>query len=445
MRSRHIPAGLPEWVVAGLQSDPAFRVTTMDGTGWLDPFTGAVVPAPFGPDAVARDHLMRNRTWQTTKPLPLPELLRIRWLLYLRANLEMVPALRILRQGRWLNPYTGTWHAGPSGEMGTSASRLAEHLAWILADCKEAQGGRMLEKWQLEQLAGQGPDASGPIPVIPDSTPVRVAALLDVPVPERVRPRPKTDFISIKAAFLRQLRRPARIPGYQLVLHFEPHAPLPRDFYDFIELADGRHATVLGSVSGGGPGAALVAGSVLEVLRKAGSLQSDAIGLLAMLNDGLRLDQLPGCSVGITVAVLDTAHHRLECASAGHPPVLLASPRRDAPLRQLRSQGGGLGTLVGKDFRRNLGVTSVELEPGDVVVMAGRGLGHAANPADPEGGRWAINGAVVANLRKPLAELAAAVIACAKAGAERPRDDLAFLAIRMKDESWLLEGRHEHP
>lgn len=441
MRGRHIPTGLPESVITGLQSDPAFRVTTMDGNGWIDPYTGLVVPAPFGPDAVARDHLLRTRPWQNGRPLPLTELLRIRWLIYLRANLELVPVLRIMRQGRWLNPYTGCWHQGPAAEHATNSLRLAEHLAWILADCKEAQGGRMLEKWQLDQLASQGPDASGPIPVIPDSTPVRVAALLDVPPPERVRQRQKTDFISIKEAFLRQLRRPMRIPGHQLVLHVESHAPLPRDFYDFVELADGRYATVIGSVSGGGPGAALIAGSALEVLRKLGPSQRDPAALLVALNDALRLDQLPGCSVGVSVAALDATRHQLECASAGHPPVLLVSPRREAPLRQLRSSGGGLGTLVGKDFSKNLGTVRVDLEPGDVVVLAGRGLGHAANPADPEAGRWAISGTIVSHLKKPLAELAAAVIACAKAGGERPRDDLVLLAIRMKDESWLLEGK----
>lgn len=441
MRSRLTPSGMPEWVATGLLSDPAFRVVTMDGSGWIDPFTAAVVPAPYGHEVAAREHLQRTRPWvRQAKTLPLPELLRTRWLIYLRANLESMPALRVLRQDRWLNPYTGRWHPAPAGQV-TSSGRLAEHLAWILADCPEAQGGRMLERWQLDALAKQGPEASGPIPVIPDSTPVRVAALLDVPPPERVRTKQKTDFISVKEGFIAKLRRPVRIPGYQLVLHFEPHAPLPRDFYDFVELADGRHATILGTVSGGGPGAALVAGSVLEVLRKIGASQRDPIGLLCALNDALRLDQLPGCTVGVTVAALDPTRHRLECASAGHPPPLLASPRRDAPLRLLRSPGGGLGTLVGKDFRKNLGSVMVDLEPGDLVVFAGRGLGHAALPTDPDGGRWAIHGAIVAQVKKPLAELAAAVIACAKSGSDRLRDDLAFLAIRMKDESWLMESR----
>src|SRR5689334_22082564 len=114
MRPDHTPpSGLPEAVINGLQSDPVYRVTTMDGTGWIDPFTGAVVPAPFGAESVARDHLVRSRSWQTGRTLPLPELLRVRWLVYLRANLEETPALRIIRQGRLLNPYTGRWHQAP--------------------------------------------------------------------------------------------------------------------------------------------------------------------------------------------------------------------------------------------------------------------------------------------------------------------------------------------
>lgn len=473
---QHSAPPLPAAIVTRLRDDLAFRVLTMDGNGWIDPYSGEVVPAPAGYEAAARAHLGRTRSWKGASPKPLRELLYLRWFHYLRGNLEFIPALRVFRNGHWLNPYDGRWVPAPDPVALTNPVRVAEHLALALCQCPAAESGRMLERAVLDALAARGPGGGqAPAPLI-DPTPSRPVAVLP---PARARPvrtgaeptparpvavlptamarRPPTDptparpatvargrrsdHLELKQALIAMLRRPPRLPGHQLVVHFAPHAPMPRDFYDLEELPDGRLLVVLGHVTGSGPGTSLLAGAALSAVRSVAPRHRELPALVAALNDAVRCDLVHGSAIGICAALLDPASNRLVCLAAGHPPVALLSARRDEALRHLRSTGASLGSLVGADFLASLEPVEVTLAAGDVAFFPGHGLAHAADPADPDAGRWAILAAAVAAIKRPCAELVDQVMARAKAGREQHREDLMALAVRVKDESWLLETR----
>jgi phosphoserine phosphatase len=251
----------------------------------------------------------------------------------------------------------------------------------------------------------------------------------------------RSDHLQLKQALVAMLRRPPRLTGHQLVVHFAPHAPMPRDFYEFSQLPDGRLLVVLGHVEGSGPGASLLAGATLSTLRTVAPRHRELPALIAALNDAVRADLVHGCTIGIGAAILDPASNRLVCLAAGHPPMAVLSARRDEVLRQLRSTGASLGALVGADFRASLEPIEVRLAPGDIALFPGHGLAHAADPADPDAGRWAILATAVEAIKRPCAELVEQVMARAKAGREQHRDDLLAVAVRVKDESWLLEAK----
>src|SRR5688572_13672260 len=102
-----------------LRHDPAFQVMTVEGTHWIDPFTGTRVHAPFGHYESARAWLIAQQPWTRARLKPLAELQVFRWRLYLHQHIEHDPRLRQFAQdGRWLNPYSGQWvnlggHQGP--------------------------------------------------------------------------------------------------------------------------------------------------------------------------------------------------------------------------------------------------------------------------------------------------------------------------------------------
>lgn len=466
--------GLPEWVQTALRKDPAFRVISMDGKGWIDPFSGELVAAPRGYEEAAVVHLKRSGSWRNGQARPLRDLLHLRWLYYLRGHLQDLPQLRIIRSGRWLNPYTGRWQAGPPEAWTADLTQMATFLAGVLCDSPEAQAGRMLPRAQLDALASQGPHGGDPGPIAfatapsprsapaqrgsgataarhAEATPVAPAKAVRAEARRQTLPeatpvrsvavgKMKTDLVGIRKTFLKQLRHPPRLSGYQVVLQFSPYASVPRDFFDFIPVNDRLLHVVLGHVTGDGPGAALLAGGLLDALREHGPRHADGIDLLCAVNEAVKVDQIPGCSVPMVVLTLDHGSGHLRCTVAGHPPPVIASVRRDAILRQFRAGGGALGTLSPTDFRKRLQAVEADLAAGDLVLLLGMGLAHAADPADPDAGRWKTFGQVIAHLKKPLGDLVPAVMQALK-GEDRPREDMALIALRTKDESWLFESK----
>ena len=96
------------------------------------------------------------------------------------------------------------------------------------------------------------------------------------------------------------------------------------DFYDVIDLKDGRVAVVVGDAPGFGVRAASIAEDLRGELRHAFYETSDAAAVLTRLNH--RLGALGDDDLIATAAcaVIDPAGRQLEIASAGHLPVICA-------------------------------------------------------------------------------------------------------------------------
>lgn len=422
---------MPAWLSQALAKDPAFRVLTMDGVGWIDPYTGAVVPAPFGHTEVAARHLLGSRPWNHAKPKALKDLLYLRWVHYLRAHLEFVEALRIFKHGMWLNPYTGEWVAGVTLVKNEITLATIEDLARELGGCHEAQSGKMLEKYRLDILANNGPDQ-------------RLVDARDAAAKTANRPaRNRTDFHHVKTQFLKTLSRPPRVEGYQIVMHYEPHSPIPRNFYDFISLDRNRLLIVIGDFTGEGPGAALMVASAMRGMRRLAALRGDLVELVAGLNDELRIDLFPGCAITLFAMVLDIRLNELTCLSVGFHPVALLNPGRPIALQQIHTGGERLGRSHGQPFRDSLKPITIQLESGDMVVMYSDGLARGRNRADPVAGRSAVMGSCLSHATLPFAKMIERVVEEAKQGYDGTfTHDLTALGLRVKRADEPQTGRY---
>ena len=139
-----------------LAGNPAWRVLTVDGLNWIDPFTGTVVPAPFGHEEPALAWLRQHRPWQRdgqeVEPKPLAELNFTRWVHWLKIRLpdaEHGWLRQFLPDGRWLNPFTGEPISGIVRDNGRMTIDTVRQLAAVLRDCPPAQSGKPLEKETL--------------------------------------------------------------------------------------------------------------------------------------------------------------------------------------------------------------------------------------------------------------------------------------------------------
>ncbi|WP_448321643.1 PP2C family protein-serine/threonine phosphatase [Streptomyces sp. CO7] len=178
------------------------------------------------------------------------------------------------------------------------------------------------------------------------------------------------------------------VPGLELACHYRAESPerIGGDFYDVLELGDGRWAFFLGDVSGSGPEAAAVTSLTRYTLRAALLHDGDLLDALTSLNVALRERNASGdgslryCTVVVGLVEPDTAHReaRVRLASGGHPPALLL--RATGEVEYLHTPGG---MLVGIAAEADFVTTTVTLAPGDTLLLYTDGLIEARTGARP--------------------------------------------------------------
>jgi len=127
----------------------------------------------------------------------------------------------------------------------------------------------------------------------------------------------------------------------------ECEAEVGGDWYDAIELDDGRIVLSIGDVAGHGLDAAVVMGNVRQAIRVVAQVvQLDPVAMLDAIDRNLRCES-PDTIVPAFIGIIDPAGATLSFASAGHPPPLLYADgavvevwARGLPLG-LRDGGGG--------------------------------------------------------------------------------------------------------
>ena len=223
------------------------------------------------------------------------------------------------------------------------------------------------------------------------------------------------------------------IPGMDLAARFRPVGAGYRvggDFYDVFASADGSWAIAVGDVCGKGPKAAAVTGLARHTLRTAALHEHSPSKVLAVLNDALRHDRTPGELCGVAYARLDRIDggFRLNLSTGGHPLPLLLQP--DGFVRSI----GTYGLVLGAEADPQLLDTTVELHPGDCVLLYTDGLTDAYAPAHT------LVPADVESLLASCAGFSAGDIADHIYGAvldlspSEPRDDIALLVLRIGDQ-----------
>ena len=154
------------------------------------------------------------------------------------------------------------------------------------------------------------------------------------------------------------------VPGFRLSSLYRPAGEenlVGGDFYDAFETERGWMLLV-GDVTGRGAAAAAQTGQARHTLRTAGMLLGDAPRALDQLNRALAARRtLTPC----TVAVVHVIGETIEVVCAGHPLPLLV---RDGEPRAI----GGFGPMVGAWPDASWRADSVDLRPGDVVVLVHR-------------------------------------------------------------------------
>lgn len=167
-------------------------------------------------------------------------------------------------------------------------------------------------------------------------------------------------------------KRSPDIPGWTLASYYQPAREVGGDFYDFLELEDGRLGIVIGDVTDKGVPAALVMASTRSVLRAAAQRLTSPGEVLERTNDLLCPDMPPNMFVTCQYLVLEPATGLLVFANAGHNlPYLHTSDGA----HELRAAGMPLGLLPGMKYEE----AQAYVGPGETVLLHTDGLAEAHN------------------------------------------------------------------
>ena len=148
------------------------------------------------------------------------------------------------------------------------------------------------------------------------------------------------------------------------------------DFFEYIDLSDGRFAFALGDVSGKGPPAALLGALLQGSLVAQSGIASGPADALTTVNAALVHRAIEGRFATLFYAELGQDGSLTYC-NAGHNPPFLVGPNG---VRRLETGGVPLGLFEGMPFEQE----TVTMEPGDFVVTFSDGVSEALNPEGEE-------------------------------------------------------------
>jgi serine phosphatase RsbU (regulator of sigma subunit) len=183
------------------------------------------------------------------------------------------------------------------------------------------------------------------------------------------------------ARLIQQTLLPKTLPqlrSYEVAAYYQPAREVGGDFYDFLELDDGRLGVVVGDVTDKGVPAALVMATTRTMLRAAAQRLFSPGEVLRRANDSLFTDIPPNMFVTCFYAILEPKSSRLLYANAGHDLPYLR--RRSGDAEELRARGMPLGLMPGMKYEEK----EITLEGGESVLFYSDGLVEAHEPISRE-------------------------------------------------------------
>jgi serine phosphatase RsbU (regulator of sigma subunit) len=194
------------------------------------------------------------------------------------------------------------------------------------------------------------------------------------------------------------------------------------DVYDFLELADGRLAVVLGDVTGHGIDAAADMAMAKFVFRSLAREHPEPSEFLAAANEIVLEEIGDGKFITMLYVTADGGAGEVACASAGHP-----SPRivRAGAVEPLGLHGLALGIEGAQAYEAE----RVTLAPGDAAVLFTDGLLEARREGELYG-EERLDASLAKHASLPAEELAVALVEDCRAFGGELADDCAVVVLK---------------
>ncbi len=180
----------------------------------------------------------------------------------------------------------------------------------------------------------------------------------------------------VQRGFLPQ--HPPQVHGYRFFDYYQPANKVGGDYYDYVELPDGRIAVIVADVVGHGVAAALLMAKLSSEVRFCLAADSQPGAALSRLNDILARGGLEDRFITLVLAVLEPATHEVTIANAGHIAPMLRLGMQRVKDAGAEEAGMPLGIAENVRYRQH----TFRLEPGQFLALFTDGINEAMNLKD---------------------------------------------------------------
>ncbi|TWT62930.1 PP2C family protein-serine/threonine phosphatase [Rubinisphaera italica] len=198
------------------------------------------------------------------------------------------------------------------------------------------------------------------------------------------------------------------------------------DYYDYLRLADGRFAFVVGDVSGHDLAASLLAAQTRAYLRAYVNSHGDLVEVMTRLNQALVIDTQHRRFVTMFLAAIDKDLRSFEYIAAGHQGYLV---RHDGQIETLDSNV----LPVGMTNENKMQVNKISrLHRGDTVLVVTDGITEAVSPTGEQYGLQRLLDFISVEHERSVKDLVELLQADVNRFCEgkRPTDDVTVLLVR---------------
>ena len=222
------------------------------------------------------------------------------------------------------------------------------------------------------------------------------------------------------------------IPNCQFGVHYGSCKEVGGDYYDVLDLGNGRYGIFIADVSGKAVAGAMVMVMVRSVFRMIASQGLSPHETIVKVNQLLTEDMLRGMFVTAIYIDLDTKTREARIVNAGHnPPVLWRSSAPKPCLLKLK--GIALGVVSGKKFESTVKQGKLELASGDLLYVYTDGIVESQNREGEEFGEHRLCQVIMKHRESSPDEVIKAVLdAVVVQRADAPQhDDITTIALRI--------------
>ncbi|QDS90092.1 Phosphoserine phosphatase RsbU [Rosistilla ulvae] len=184
---------------------------------------------------------------------------------------------------------------------------------------------------------------------------------------------------------------PPDVEGYEFHSFYRAAHHIGGDYFDYVDLGEGRVGIIVADVVGHGVAAAMYMAKLSAETRFCLASEPDPAKAIDKLNE--RMCSLPVEQfVTFLLLVLDPKEHTMTIVNAGHMPPIVLSP--DGKLSEPGEEESGVPIAVmdGFEYER----ITVPIKPGDLAVLYTDGINEAMDINDEEFGMERVRAAVLA-------------------------------------------------